>query len=149
MANDINVVTLTGRLTKPAELKYTKSGMAVVSFAVASNTSQRMQDGSWGDYANYFDCTWYGKGAEALNPYLSKGRLVVISGELRQRRWEDQNGAKRSAIGINVQNLTLGGEGRQNGQQQQTQQARPNTAAETYNTAPAGPEGFDDDNIPF
>lgn len=154
MASDINVVTITGRLTKPAEIKYTKSGIAVCSFSIASNTSQRMQDGSWGDYANFFDCTWFGKGAEVLNPYLSKGRMVVVSGELRQRRWEDHNGASRSAVGINVQNLTLGGDGKpKDGQQaqpqsqQRTSRQAPNSAVDTYTAA--GPEEFDDENIPF
>ena len=85
--SDINCVTLTGRLTRDAELKYTQNGGAIVRFSIAVNRSKRNADGSWADEASYFDCVYFGKGAESVNSYLSRGRQVAVSGELRQSRW--------------------------------------------------------------
>ena len=84
---DINVVVLVGRLTRDAELKYTKSGTAIVRFSLAVNRS-RKQDDQWIDETSFFDIDFWGKGAEAVNRYLTKGQQVAVEGELRQDRWE-------------------------------------------------------------
>ena len=63
--SDINCVTLTGRLTRDAELKYTQNGAAIVRFSMAVNRSKRNGDGSWAEEASYFDCVYFGKGAES------------------------------------------------------------------------------------
>ena len=108
--SDINCVTLTGRLTRDAELKYTQNGGAIVRFSMAVNRSKRNADGSWAEEASYFDCVYFGKGAESVNSYLSRGRQVAVSGELRQSRWE-QDGQTRSRVEVFVnrvvQNLKM------------------------------------------
>jgi len=80
---DINVVVLVGRLTRDSELKYTKSGMPIARFSVAVNRS-RKQGEEWVDEVSYFDIDFWGKGAEAVNRYLTKGQQVGVEGELRQ-----------------------------------------------------------------
>lgn len=100
---DINHVVLVGRLTRNAELKYTNSGMAILNFSVANNQYQgRDKD----DYVNFFECQIWSKQAEGVNDYLIKGKQVVISGELKQQRWE-QGGNKRSKVIINVGSIQL------------------------------------------
>ena len=103
MAGDINVVVLVGRLTRNAELRYPQNGgNASLRFSIAVNRSRRNASGEWEDEANFFDCVYFTRSAESLSQYLEKGRQVAIQGELRQSRWEDQNGQSRNRIEIFV-----------------------------------------------
>lgn len=102
---DINQVTLVGRLTRDAELKYTTGGTAIAKFSIANNYSKKVGD-QWQELVNYFDCTVFGKTAEALNQYLVKGKQVAIAGELQQNRWQ-QDGQNRSKVEIRVHTLQL------------------------------------------
>ena len=107
--SDINTVTLIGRLTRPGELKYTNSGMGVSKFSIAVNRRKKSGD-QWEDEVSFFDCTMFGKRAESLNQYLTKGKQVAVNGELRQNRWE-KDGQTRSKVEIIVNDLQLlGGE---------------------------------------
>lgn len=149
---DINSVTLVGRLTRNGECKYTPNGGAVVRFSLAVNRAKRAQDGKWEEETSYFDCVYFGKGAEAVNPYLEKGRQIAIQGELRQSRWE-QDGAARSRVEIYVNNLSLG-QAQGSGRATQAQGAPQGSYQQNMNTrpqyqSPSGPENFEDDNIPF
>lgn len=113
---DINVVSLTGRLTRDAELKYTGSGTAVCKFSVAVNRRKK-QGNEWVDEANFFDVTLWGKRGESLNQYLRKGTQIALHGELRQNRWE-QDGQKRSKVEINTNDIQLLGGKRDEGSSQ-------------------------------
>lgn len=156
---DINSVTLVGRLTRPGEIRYAQSGQAVVRFSLAVNRAKRTSDGRWEEEPNFFDCVYFGKAAESINPYLEKGRQIAVQGELRQSRWE-QDGQTRTRVEIAVNNLTLGqtatGQGRTsslgNAQPQQSfNNTRPQQSAPSYSAPPitGGPEDFSDDSIPF
>jgi single-strand DNA-binding protein len=98
VASNINTVTLIGRLTRDPELRHTAGGTPVGSFSLAINSREKNSDGEWGDRADYFDVTVFGNQAETVAQYLGKGRLVGISGRLRQDRWETQEGGKRSKV---------------------------------------------------
>ena len=102
---DINHVTLVGRLTRDAELKYTNSGQAVSNISLAVN-QRRRRDEQWVDEAHFFDCVVWGRTAEVLNQYLVKGKQVGVEGQLRQNRWE-QEGRTRSRVEISVNNIQL------------------------------------------
>lgn len=142
--NDINRVIIVGRLTRDAELKYTSGGAAVAKFSLAVNR-RRKQGDQWVDEANFFDVAAWGKMAENLNQYLTKGKQVAVEGELRQDRWE-QNGQSRSRVEIVAANIQLlgggsGGGGR-GGQ-------APGPAPESgYDTGASNSSEFEDD-IPF
>lgn len=137
MATDINKWTGTGRLTRDAELKYLQSGTPVLNFSIASNYSVKEGD-SWKESANFFDCVLWGKIGESLNQYLTKGKDVTISGELRQQRWE-KDGQNHSKVVINVENLKMHGGAND----------KPQAASPQSGTAPlANPQDFTDD-IPF
>jgi single-strand DNA-binding protein len=119
MANmDINHVIEIGRLTRDAEVSYTPGGMAVGKISIAVN--RRVKKGQeWVDEANYFDVSVFGKQAEGLKPYLTKGKQVCVDGYLKQDRWQDQQtGQNRSAVKIVANDIQLlGGKdgGSQNG----------------------------------
>lgn len=164
---DINHVVLVGRLTRDAEMKYTNSGTAVSKFSIAVNRRRRSGD-QWTDEASFFDCTLWGKVAEAVTPYLVKGKQVGVQGELRQSRWE-QDGQRRSRVEVNVSNIQLLG-GRPQGAGQDAGQGGYRDAGQgagqdagqdgyrdasygggsdsSYGNAGGGEDGFDDD-IPF
>lgn len=95
--SDLNRVTLIGRLTRDAELKYTNSGLAICTFSIASN--RRTKEGeAWKDVAHFFDITLFGKLGEAIAQYMTKGQQVAVDAHLQQDRWDDkETGKKRSA----------------------------------------------------
>jgi len=112
---DINHVVMVGRLTRDAELRMLNNGTAVCKMSIAVNRRAKKQD-QWVDEASFFDVSLWGKQAEVLQKYLTKGRQVVIQGELRQERWES-NGEKRSRIEIHANYVQLIGSGERNGSQ--------------------------------
>ena len=100
-ATNINVVVLTGNLTRDPELRSLPSGMSVCKLRIASNTRRKGASGDWEDKANYFDVTVWGAQGENCARFLSKGRPVAIDGRLEWREWEAQDGSgKRQAIDI-------------------------------------------------
>ena len=114
---DVNQVTLIGRLTREAELKYTSNGFAVASFAIAVNRRRKNGD-QWVEEASFFDINLFGRSAEGLKQYLVKGKQIAIEGELRQDRWE-QDGQPRSKVVVIANSVQLlGGNPGSSGSQQ-------------------------------
>ena len=89
---DINRVVLVGRLVRDLgndqrDFAYTPNGQARANISIAVNRSRKQGD-QWVDEANFFDVTIWGKTAENLKPYLTKGKQIAVEGYLRQDRWE-------------------------------------------------------------
>ena len=102
MASD-NVVTLVGNITDDPELRFTPSGSPVANFTVAVNRRFRNQDGTWDDKLDgFFRCNCWRDMAENVVESLQKETRVVVVGRLQQRSWEDQEGNRRSAFEIQV-----------------------------------------------
>ena len=145
---DLNHVVLIGRLTRDAELKYTSGGQAVCKFSIAVNRRKKNGD-QWEDEANFFDIVVWGRQGESLHPYLVKGKMVGVDGELRQDRWQ-QDGQNRSKVEIIANYLQLlGGGGASSGDRQNFQSSPPSDTAPdapSYNSSKD--DGFADD-IPF
>ncbi len=117
---DINQVTIVGRLTKDLgadsrDFAYLPNGQARANVSIAVNRSRKQGD-QWVDEVNFFDVTIWGKTAENLKPYLTKGKQIAISGSLKQDRWE-KDGNKFSRVIINADTVQLLG-GRSDGGQQ-------------------------------
>ena len=130
----INRVCISGNLTRDPELRATRSGMQVLSFGVAVNDRRKNpQSGEWEDCPNFVDCTMFGKRAETVSRYLSKGSKVAIDGKLRYSAWE-KDGQRRSKIEIIVEDIEFIAK-RDDGAAAQAEQA-------------AEPDFYDDD-IPF
>jgi single-strand DNA-binding protein len=105
MANN-NVITLVGNITDDPELRFTPSGAAVANFTVAVNRRQPGQNGGWEDKLDgFFRCSCWREMAETVAESLQKGTRVVLTGRLQQRSWEDQEGNRRSAIDIQVDEI--------------------------------------------
>ena len=101
----INRVLLAGNLTRDPDLRSTSGGTSVLSFGLAVNERQKNgSTGEWEDRPNFFDCTMFGKRAEAVSRYLSKGSKVALEGRLRWSQWE-RDGQKRSKVEVIVDEL--------------------------------------------
>lgn len=96
---DYNKVILMGNLTRDPDLKYTPAGKAVANFSLAVNRRYKVND-EWNEETDFFDIVVFGKQAENCTEYLKKGRPVLVDGSLQQRRWETDEGQKRSKIEV-------------------------------------------------
>lgn len=91
-----NKTILSGNLVADPELRFTQSGLAVASFSIAQNDKKK--DGE--EEVHYFDVTCFRRMAENVAESLTKGDKVSVQGTLRQRRWETDEGDKRSKVEV-------------------------------------------------
>lgn len=138
-----NRITIVGYLGRDAEQRFTPGGMAVASFSVA--TTEKRKDG---EKTTWFRVSLFGKQAENVAPYLTKGKLVYVEGSLRQEEYTTKDGSTRTALEVNASSIQLLG-GKDD--TARSESARPASAPQ----APAKPSatvtytGDDDDDIPF
>jgi single-strand DNA-binding protein len=101
------ILTVVGNLTADPELRFTSGGVALVKFTIAS--TPRMFDresGQWKDGDPLFlTCTAWREFAENIAESLTRGMRVVVSGRLKLSRWETPEGDKRSAYGLDVDEI--------------------------------------------
>ena len=138
----LNRVLLMGNLTRDIEIKYTANNNAVANIGLAVNRRYRSGD-EYREETTFVDCEAWGKTAETMAKYLSKGRPVFIEGRLKLDEWQDKDGNRRTKMVTVVENFQFidsrpgggGGGGGDGGQQQ---------------SAPAAPTGgVSPDDIPF
>ncbi|MBG2816908.1 single-stranded DNA-binding protein [Proteus mirabilis] len=148
----INTITASGNLGKDCEQRWTPNGKAVASFSLPVKQG-------YGEHekVSWVICKMFGPKAEKLPPYLTKGTKVTVTGEFVMEEWTSQNGEKKSAPVIIVDQLDFGGNGGnqagsnkpQNqgwGQPQQPQAQKQASSNQAPQNEP--PMDFDDD-IPF
>ena len=104
MAN-FNKILLMGNLTRDPQLSYLPSQTAVVEFGLAVNRRWTGKDGQSRDETCFVDCRAFGRQAENINKYLSKGRAVFVEGRLTFDSWTAQDGTKRSKHRVTVENF--------------------------------------------
>lgn len=107
MSKNINTVVIAGRTTKDPEIKVTPSGTAVLSLSLAVNDTKKNAQDEWEETVDFFDCKVFGKRAESLAQYITKGSKLTINGRLHQNRWQAQDGTNRSSVSIIVQDIEL------------------------------------------
>jgi single-strand DNA-binding protein len=121
-----NRVILAGNLTRDPQLSYTPSNTAVCEFGLATNRKWRDRDGNTKEEVCFVDITAYGRQAEVINQYMSKGRPILVEGRLRFSQWTSKEGQKRSKLDAIVENFTfLGGGGGQGARQNAGSEAAP------------------------
>lgn len=145
----INRATISGNLTRDAELRSTASGMPVLSFSVAVNDRRKnSQTGEWEDVPNFIDCTMFGTRAQSLSQYLTKGTKVAVEGKLRWSQWE-RDGQKRSKIEIIVDSLDFMSSRNSNGGGSAAPAPASNNAQAYSAPAVDTSSSVYDDDIPF
>lgn len=98
----MNRVVLIGRLTRDPELKTTTTGKQVTSFGIAVDKRMKPADGPTADF---FNVSAWGKTAEFVAVYLTKGRLVAVDGRIETRKYTDRDGNAREAFEIVAENV--------------------------------------------
>ena len=101
----MNRVILLATLTKDVELRYLQNGSAMATLNLAHNKKFKKQDGSQSERVLYVKATCFGKTAEMVNQYFSKGSRILISGELTLNSWADDKGNKRSEHSILIETI--------------------------------------------
>ncbi len=126
---------IVGNLGGDPEMRYTPSGTAVTNFSVAVSRRWTGRDGQKQEKTTWFRVNAWDKLGELCNQYLSKGRLVLVEGDVEARAWTSQEGEARASLEIRAFNVQFLGGGAQ---------------SDGYNADGAGegsPAGEDD--IPF
>lgn len=98
----MNSVNIIGRLTRDMSLKKTANGTSVISGAIAYNEVHGGEN-----IAMFFDFAAYGRTAELIDTYFHKGDEIGLSGKLTQRTWTGRDGRKKSAVEIQVTEITF------------------------------------------
>ncbi|MDH3285362.1 MAG: single-stranded DNA-binding protein [Acidobacteriota bacterium] len=130
-------ITIVGNLGRDAELRYTPSGTALLEFSVATNEKWNDKDGNRKEHTQWFRATLWGKQAEALKQYLTKGKLVYVDGTLRAREYTDRENQRRTSLDIRVDQIKLLGGRSMGAEQGVPQELR------------GEDQGVSDDDIPF
>lgn len=131
----MNQITVAGSLGRDAEVRYLNSGDAVCNFSIADSQGRDKPTIWW-------NCSLFGKRAEALNQYLTKGQSVTVVGTISEREFTDKNGNHRKSMEVRVNELALQGGRREAASDEGHQKPAP--------AAQPAQQGFSgDDDIPF
>ena len=145
----INNVTLVGRLTKDAELKYTPANQAVSQFTLAVNRTFKNANGE--RETDFINCVIWRQAAENLANWAKKGALLGVTGRIQTRNYENAQGQRVYVTEVVAENFQmLESRNQQQGQQQsQPQQATQQQAKQPDPFAGGAPTSLDDDSLPF
>ena len=132
----LNRIVVMGRCGKDPEIRMTQKGTAVASVTLAVDRDYSADQNKETDW---IDVVAFGKTAEFVEKYFSKGQMAVVSGRLQIRNWEDKDGNKRRSAEILADHVYFG-------------EAKRDIQEKTYNCPPANDFGEiedDDPNLPF
>lgn len=131
MALQLNKVFIAGNLVRDPEVRFLTNETSVANFSVASNRRFRSRDGEPRDETTFVEIETWGRTAELVGQYLTKGRACMVEGRLKLDQWEDKDGNKRNRLKVVAESVQFIG-GRDNQSQQGQQQ-------------PSTPGTYDDD----
>jgi single-strand DNA-binding protein len=149
-------VILLGNLGSDPEMRYTPSGVPVTSFSLAVNRRWTSQDGQQQEKTLWFRVSAWRRDAEIASQYLSKGRQVLIVGELEEpRTYQDRDGNTRVSLDVTARNIRLVGSRGDNATagggfgQEAPATAGGAAKGKANNNAPGHDNDLTDEDIPF
>jgi single-strand DNA-binding protein len=107
----VNKVILVGNLGRDAELRYTPGGAAVATLNLATTEVWNDRNNQKQEKTEWHRVVLWGKQAESLQEYLTKGKQIYVEGRLQTRQWDDKDGNKRYTTEIKADRITLLGGG--------------------------------------
>ena len=150
-----NKVILMGNLTRDPEVKFLPSGTAVANFGLAMNESYTDQQGERKDTTCFVDIEAWGRQAEVVGEYFTKGKPILIEGSLKYDSWEAEDGTKRNRLKVRLYRFQFVG-GRRDEDEMgdgyaDAQPAAAPTQSDSHQDAPEAPStpSSTDDDIPF
>lgn len=130
----LNKAQVIGNIGKDAEVRYTAGGTAVANFSLATSEQWRdKESGEKKERTEWHKIVVWGKTAEALSPYLLKGKQVYVEGALQTRKWQDKDGNDKYTTEIRSDRIVLLGGG----------------GSKRRSDEDSGAEPVADDDIPF
>ena len=152
----VNKVILVGNLGRDAELRYTPGGAAVATLNLATTEVWNDKQGQKQEKTEWHRIVVWGKQAESLQEYLTKGKQIYVEGRLQTRQWDDKDGNKKYTTEIKADRITLlgggggGGGGRSSGGSGGGQMDRSDRGGAQGGGMDEPPmEPITDDDIPF
>ena len=149
----VNKVILVGNLGRDAELRYTPGGAAVATLNMATTEVWTDKGGQRQEKTEWHRVVFWGKVAESLTEYLTKGKQVYVEGRLETRQWNDKDGNKRYTTEIKGDKIVLlggGGGGQRGGGGGMTRGGEESTGgAQGSHGADIPDTPLTDDDIPF
>lgn len=142
----LNNVSLVGRLTKDVDLRYTPSNVAVATFTLAVNRTFKNENGD--READFINCVMWRQQAEYLANYTKKGSLIVITGRIQTRSYDNQQGQRvyvTEVVAEQFQLLESRNSQGQQGNQGQAQQETPDFSR----SANGNPLDITEEDLPF
>jgi single-strand DNA-binding protein len=144
----VNKVILVGNLGRDAELRYTPGGAAVATLNLATTEVFKDREGQRKEDTQWHRVILWGKTAETLQDYLTKGKQIYVEGKLQTRKWKDKDGNDKYTTEVRGDRVVLlsggGVRGEGTGGRGSQQSDELSHAAE-----PAGSVELTDDDIPF
>ena len=146
----VNKVILVGNLGRDAELRYTPGGAAVATINMATTEVWNDKAGQKQEKTEWHRVVLWGKTAESLNEYLTKGKQIYVEGRLQTRQWDDKDGNKRYTTEIRGDRVVLLGGGGRGASGASTDRGGEGAGMSGGPSGPAEPsEPLSDDDIPF
>jgi single-strand DNA-binding protein len=143
----VNKVILVGNLGRDAELRYTPGGAAVATINMATTEVWNDKGGQRQEKTEWHRVVLWGKSAESLTEYLTKGKQIYVEGRLQTRQWDDKDGNKRYTTEIRGDRIVLLGGGGGGGRGANVD--RGGELAPAHAVGPDASEPLTDDDIPF
>src|SRR5438552_876444 len=145
----VNKVILVGNLGRDAELRYTPGGAAVATLNMATTEVWNDKAGQRQEKTEWHRVVLWGKSAESLTEYLTKGKQIYVEGRLQTRQWDDKDGNKRYTTEIRGDRVVLLGGGG-GGRGAAVDRGGDSAALHAPGAgAPESSEPLTDDDIPF
>src|SRR5689334_6956315 len=107
----VNKAILVGNLGRDAEIRFTAGGSAVANFSLATTDKWTDKDGQKQEKTEWHRIVLWGKQAESLQEYLTKGKQIYVEGRLQTRQWDDKDGNKKYTTEVKADRITLLGGG--------------------------------------
>ena len=135
----MNNITVAGRVGKEPEMRHLQDGSSVLSFSVADDQGKDKP-------AIWWNCSLFGKRAESLAPYITKGASLTVSGNITEREYTDKEGNQRKAMSVRISDLALQGGRKESNEQapapRQAQKPAPKSKGVSM-------DEFEDSDVPF
>jgi len=143
-----NRVILMGNMTRDPQLRYLPSNTAVCEFGLAVNRKWRDRDGNQKDEVCFVDISAFGRQAETINQYMTKGRPILVEGRLKLDSWTSQDGQKRSKHSVVVDTFQFVGGRDDRGPGDGPQEHRAPQSRPSYSDSAPPPAGPPQDGPP-
>lgn len=104
----LNTITIQGRIAKDLEIHNTQTGASVLTFPVAVERDYVPDGGT--RQTDFIDCVAWNKQAEFVQKWFTKGSLILVTGSLQSRKWEDKNGNKRTSWEVQTREIHFCGD---------------------------------------